>query len=206
MVLNSFKHTNDLIETMNNREARAAEVPAGNGVTDAASLARMYAAMIGEVDGVRLLKPETIEKARTLRTGAMVPPGDFAKLQFGAPVQYGLGYEFAREVNPMLGKGSFGHAGAGGRLGFAHPEAARPPPTSPTPCSPSPNAPRPPLDLDGRTAESRGLSGAARFLTAKHTKHAKGSEENSARGGQSRPLGVLGVLGGHKTGSPLARG
>jgi CubicO group peptidase (beta-lactamase class C family) len=123
VVLTSFSHTGELIETMNNREARAAEVPAGNGVTNAKSLARMYAALIGEVDGVRLLKPETVEKARTLRTGAMVPPGDFAKLQFGAPVEYGLGFEFAREVNPMLGGGSFGHAGAGGRIGFANPEA-----------------------------------------------------------------------------------
>jgi CubicO group peptidase (beta-lactamase class C family) len=123
VVLNSFKHTGDLIETMNNREARAAEVPAGNGVTDARSLARMYAAIIGEVDGVRLLKPETMEKARTMRTGAMVPPGDFGKLQFGAPMHYGLGFEFAREVNPMLGPGTFGHAGAGGRIGFAHPES-----------------------------------------------------------------------------------
>ncbi len=123
VVLNSFKHTGELIETMNNREARAAEVPAGNGIADAKSLAKMYAALIGEVEGVRLLKPKTVEKARTLRTGAMVPPGDFAKLQFGAPVQYGLGFEFAREVNPMLGEGSFGHAGAGGRIGFANPEA-----------------------------------------------------------------------------------
>lgn len=123
VVLNSFKHTGELIETMNNREARAAEVPAGNGVADAKALARMYAALIGEVGGVRLVSSETVEKARTLRTGAMVPPGDFGKLQFGAPVQYGLGYEFARDVNPMLGAGSFGHAGAGGRIGFAHPES-----------------------------------------------------------------------------------
>jgi len=123
VVIHSFSHTAELIETMNNREARAAEIPAGNGVADAKSLAKMYAAMIGEVDGVRILRPETIEKARTLRTGDMVPPGDFAKLQFGAPVQYGLGYEFPREVNPMLGEGSFGHAGAGGRIGFANPEA-----------------------------------------------------------------------------------
>jgi CubicO group peptidase (beta-lactamase class C family) len=123
VVLNSFKHTGELIETMNNREARAAEVPCGNGIADAKSLARMYAALIGEVDGVRLLKPETVEGARTLRTSGMVPPGDFAKLQFGAPAAYGLGYEFAREVNPMLGEGSFGHAGAGGRIGFANPEA-----------------------------------------------------------------------------------
>jgi CubicO group peptidase (beta-lactamase class C family) len=123
VVLNSFKHTGELIENMNNREARAAEVPAGNGIADARSLAKMYAAMIGEVDGVRLINPETLAKACTLRTGAMVPPGDFAKLQFGAPMHYGLGFEFAREVNPMVGAGSFGHAGAGGRIGFANPEA-----------------------------------------------------------------------------------
>jgi CubicO group peptidase (beta-lactamase class C family) len=123
VVLNSFSHTGQLIETMNNREARAAEVPAGNGIADARSLARMYAALIGEVDGVRLLRPETVGKARTLRTAAMVPPGDFGKLAWGAPQQYGLGYEFSREVLPMLGEGSFGHAGAGGRVGFAHPES-----------------------------------------------------------------------------------
>jgi CubicO group peptidase (beta-lactamase class C family) len=123
VVLHSFRHTAELIEDLNDRESRAAEVPAGNGVADAASLARMYAAIIGEVDGVRLLKPETVETARTLRTGSMVPPGDLGKLQFGTPLQYGLGYEFPRDVTPMLGTGSFGHAGAGGRIGFAHPES-----------------------------------------------------------------------------------
>ena len=123
VVLHSFQQTNELIEAMNNRAGRASELPAGNGVTDAASLAKMYAALIGEVDGVRLLKPETVEKARTLRTGAMSPAGDLAKLQFGAPTQYGLGFEFPRDALPMLGEGSFGHAGAGGRIGFAHPES-----------------------------------------------------------------------------------
>lgn len=123
VVLNSFRHTGELIEIMNNREARAAEVPAGNGIADAASLAKMYAAMIGEVDGVRLVKPETVEAARTLRTGAMSPAGDLGKLQFGPPTEYGLGYEFAKAVLPALGPGSFGHAGAGGRVGFAHPQS-----------------------------------------------------------------------------------
>ncbi|HEY2710846.1 MAG TPA: serine hydrolase domain-containing protein [Caulobacteraceae bacterium] len=123
VVLLSFQHTGELIDDMNNRAGRAAEVPAGNGVANAASLAKMYAAMIGEVDGVRLVSPETVEKARTLRTGAMSPAGDLGKLQFGMPVQYGLGYEFARDVLPMMGPGSFGHAGAGGRIGFAHPES-----------------------------------------------------------------------------------
>jgi CubicO group peptidase (beta-lactamase class C family) len=123
VVLNSFNHTAELIENMNNRQGRATEVPAGNGITDARSLARMYAALIGEVDGVRLISPETLEKARTLRTAAMVPPGDLGKLAVGSSAQYGLGYEFPREAMPMLGQGSFGHAGAGGRLAYAHPES-----------------------------------------------------------------------------------
>ena len=121
--LQSLQHTNQLIDDMNNREGRAVQLPAGNGVTNAASLARMYAAMIGEVDGVRLLKPETVEKARTLRTGAMSPAGDLGKLQLGLPTQYGLGYQLARESTQMLGPGSFGHDGAGGRVAFAHPES-----------------------------------------------------------------------------------
>ncbi len=119
----SMQHTAELIESMNNRELRAQQMPAGNGVADAASLAKMYAAMIGEVDGVRLLKPETVERARTLRTGAMSPAGDLGKLQLGLPTAYGLGYQLAREETEMLGKGSFGHDGAGGRMGFAHPES-----------------------------------------------------------------------------------
>ena len=121
VVLLSLQQTNELIESMNSREGRAAELPAGNGVTDAASLAKMYAALIGEVDGVRLLSPATVDKARTLRTGAMSPAGDLGKLQLGLPARYGLGYQLAPEA--MLGEGSFGHDGAGGRVAFAHPES-----------------------------------------------------------------------------------
>jgi CubicO group peptidase (beta-lactamase class C family) len=122
-VLLSLQHTAELIEDMNNRDVRAAQVPAGNGIANAASLAKMYAAMIGEVDGIRLLKPETVDRARTLRTGAMVPAGDLGKLQLGLPTRYGLGYQLAREPTEMLGEGSFGHDGAGGRIAFAHPES-----------------------------------------------------------------------------------
>ncbi|HEX3918342.1 MAG TPA: serine hydrolase domain-containing protein [Caulobacteraceae bacterium] len=119
----SMQHTVELIESMNNRYGRSVQMPAGNGVTNAASLAKMYAAMIGEVDGVRLLKPETVEAARTLRTGDMSPAGDLGKLQLGLPVRYGLGYQLARDETEHLGPGSFGHDGAGGRLAFAHPES-----------------------------------------------------------------------------------
>ena len=123
VVLLSLQHTGELIEEMNNQAARACEVPAGNGVANAASLAKMYAATIGEVDGVRLLNPETVDRARTLRTGSMVPAGDLGKLQIGLPIRYGLGYQLAREATEMLGPGSFGHDGAGGRTAFAHPES-----------------------------------------------------------------------------------
>jgi CubicO group peptidase (beta-lactamase class C family) len=123
VVLLSLQYTSELIEKMNNREARATQVPAGNGITTAAGLAKMYAAMIGEVDGVRLVSPETVDKARTLRTGAMTPAGDLGKLQLGLPAQYGLGYQLAEDTPAMLGKGSFGHDGAGGRMAFAHPES-----------------------------------------------------------------------------------
>ena len=44
----------------NERAFHAAEIPAANGITNARSLARMYAATIGAVDGVRLLKAETV--------------------------------------------------------------------------------------------------------------------------------------------------
>lgn len=123
VVLLSLRHTGELIDDPDGRPLRAAQLPAGNGVTNAASLARMYAALIGEVDGVRLLKPQTVEQARTVRTDAMVPPGDLGKLQLGLPTRYGLGYQLSRDATEMLGPGSFGHDGAGGRMAFAHPES-----------------------------------------------------------------------------------
>ncbi len=115
--------TGEAIEMMNQREGHAAEIPAGNMIGNAASLARMYAATIGEVDGVRLLKPETMERARKVQTDGLKPPGDFSKLPNPDPQRLGLGYEINRRNTPMMGEGSFGHAGAGGRMGFAHPES-----------------------------------------------------------------------------------
>jgi CubicO group peptidase (beta-lactamase class C family) len=107
----------------NAREGHAAEVPAGNAIGDAASLAKMYAATIGTVDGVRLLSRETMERARTWQTDGLRAPGDFAKLPNGDPQRLAYGFELARGAEPMLGPGSFGHAGAGGRMGFAHPQS-----------------------------------------------------------------------------------
>ena len=105
------------------RAARAAELPAGGAIGDARSLAKLYAAMIGRVDGVRLFSAAAMEQARAPQTAGLGPPPSFAKLARGEWQPYGIGYELPAAVKPMLGPGSFGHAGAGGRWAFAHPES-----------------------------------------------------------------------------------
>jgi CubicO group peptidase (beta-lactamase class C family) len=121
-MINMFVGTGEAIEMINRREGHAAQIPAANGIGTARALAKMYAATIGEVDGVRLLKAETVSRARAPQTDSLKGPLDFAKIANPDPQRIALGYELNRRMEPMLGDGSFGHAGAGGRLGFAHPE------------------------------------------------------------------------------------
>jgi CubicO group peptidase (beta-lactamase class C family) len=108
---------------MNSRPAHAAEIPAGNGIGNARSLAKMYAATIGEVDGVRLLEPKSLERMRSPQTDSLGAPAPLSGLPNDHPLRFGLGFELHRTGSPMLGLGSFGHTGAGGRLGFADPES-----------------------------------------------------------------------------------
>jgi CubicO group peptidase (beta-lactamase class C family) len=98
-------------------------MPAANGLADARSLARMYAATIGEADGVRVLGAETVSRACVDRNAGLSAPAPLDKFPPLAPQRFGLGYMLTRFANPMLGEGSFGHDGAGGRVGFAHPES-----------------------------------------------------------------------------------
>ncbi|MCI3276472.1 serine hydrolase domain-containing protein [Streptomyces cylindrosporus] len=93
-------------------EVQAAELPASNGIGTAHALARMYAALIGEVDGVRLLTPETLESA----TKEQASGRDQVML---IPSRFSSGYMLPTETNPMIGGSSFGHTGRGGSLGFA---------------------------------------------------------------------------------------
>lgn len=106
----------------NTRPFHAAEIPAVNGIGTAGALARIYAACIGEVDGIRLLSPATIESARTPQTDHVPTPPEF-RVFTDAPPRFGLGFQLPHPaIIPMLGPGSFGHSGAGGRLALAHPE------------------------------------------------------------------------------------
>ena len=115
--------TEELIDLMTRREGRAAEVPAGNGIGNARALARLYAACIGEVDGVRLVGPESVEALRAPRTDRLPPPSPLPPVAAGDAQRFGLGVELPRRLIPMLGEGSFGHPGAGGRIAFAHSES-----------------------------------------------------------------------------------
>ncbi len=100
----------------NSRAMRAAEVPAANGVGDARSLARMYAACVGEVDGVRLLSTEQVKRATTQQTKG---PN---KVLMDMDIQFGLGFMLPSSLMTLGGPNGFGHFGAGGSMGWADPD------------------------------------------------------------------------------------
>jgi hypothetical protein len=76
------------VADMNTPAWRRAEIPAGNADTNARALARVYGALAcgGELDGIRVLSPESIERARTEQAN-----GPDAVL-FGWPTRFGLGF------------------------------------------------------------------------------------------------------------------
>jgi CubicO group peptidase (beta-lactamase class C family) len=113
--------TDGLIDLMNTPAGRSVEVPAGNGVGNARALARMYAACLGDVDGVRLLRPETVAAMTRQQTDHIGPPPPFPRADPMSVQRFGLGFELERTPIPLLGPRCFGHPGAGGRLGFADP-------------------------------------------------------------------------------------
>jgi len=100
----------------NTREVHASEMPAANGITNARSIARMYAATIGEIDGVRLVNDATVKTMAAEQVN-----GD--DLTLVLPTRFGLGFMLNAEYLPLYSDNSFGHYGAGGSLGFADPGA-----------------------------------------------------------------------------------
>ncbi|MCE7010178.1 beta-lactamase family protein [Kibdelosporangium philippinense] len=107
------------------RAWRAAEFPAANMVADAQSIAKMYAATVSTVDGVRLLNPATVRRATAVQTDKTpmhgLPPG--LNVPADRSFYMSLGFWRSCPPAPLLGPGSFGHPGSGGSVGFADPEA-----------------------------------------------------------------------------------
>jgi len=103
----------------NTPQWRRAEIPAGNGHGTALALARIYGALAcgGELDGVRVLSPESIERARTEQSRG---PDEVLIVE----TRFGLGFMMGVPGSTMgPNDRAFGHPGAGGSLGFADPEA-----------------------------------------------------------------------------------
>lgn len=102
-------------QVWNEPRLRAAEIPAANGVTNATSLARMYAALVSEVDGVRLLEEHTVQRA-------IEPQVEGPDRVLVFPIPFALGFMTHSDMSPFVGGRSFGHYGAGGSVGFADPD------------------------------------------------------------------------------------
>jgi CubicO group peptidase (beta-lactamase class C family) len=107
------------IGTVNTREWRGAEMPSTNGHATARGVARIYGALAlgGEIDGVRILRPDTIAEAT--REASAGPDRVLTR-----PSRFGLGFQLTMPERPLgPNPAAFGHFGAGGSLGFADPEA-----------------------------------------------------------------------------------
>jgi CubicO group peptidase (beta-lactamase class C family) len=96
----------------------AAEVPAAAGIGDARSVARAYAACIGEVDGVRILDDSHLRSATRRRTEG----NDVVLLDLD--LQFARGFIVPSTLVTVGRAGSFGHFGLGGSMGWADPDAA----------------------------------------------------------------------------------
>jgi CubicO group peptidase (beta-lactamase class C family) len=101
----------------NTRAVHAAEIPAANCITNARSLAKVYAATMGPVEGVQLISDEVRAVARTTVT----PDGEGDQCLI-MPTTFGMGFMTHGMFSPFAGPGSYGHPGAGGSVGLAHPE------------------------------------------------------------------------------------
>ncbi len=103
---------------INTRSWRAAEIPAGNGIASARAAALLYGCLArgGDMGGVRILRPQTIEQGiRCLARG--VEP------YLQQTLAYGVGFQLQTDAGPFGNAAiAFGHDGAGGSMHGAWPE------------------------------------------------------------------------------------
>jgi len=96
----------------NRRDVLMADIPAG-GKMSARAVARMYAALVGEVDGVRLVSPERLRE---------ISSGTFSGVDeiMGFPTTWALGYSVGRlGADPQETKSVLGTGGVGGSFACA---------------------------------------------------------------------------------------
>jgi CubicO group peptidase (beta-lactamase class C family) len=104
----------------NSRAWHEAELPATSAVASARAMARLYGCLArgGEIDGIRLVAPETVARGRQC-----LARGDDPYL--ASSMAFGVGFQLqtpARHFGPEAG--GFGHGGTGGSVHGAWPEQA----------------------------------------------------------------------------------
>jgi CubicO group peptidase (beta-lactamase class C family) len=110
----------DIVAFVNSPQGMSTCGPAFSGAFTARSLARLYACLErgGELDGVRLLTPDTITTATTVQNTR-------PDLVLVLPINWRLG--FMSGGSPISPAGpnpeAYGHAGYGGSIGLADPKA-----------------------------------------------------------------------------------
>ncbi|EJT97380.1 beta-lactamase/transpeptidase-like protein, partial [Dacryopinax primogenitus] len=78
---------------LNSREAHAVEIPSVNRIGDARSLAKLYAHIIGEVEGkTPLLKPDTLKRAIASSIDGIPAAGPLRGVLPPGSLQFGLGF------------------------------------------------------------------------------------------------------------------
>ncbi|MEV4752873.1 serine hydrolase domain-containing protein [Streptosporangium sp. NPDC049248] len=98
----------------NDPDEQSAEMPSTNGICTARALARFYAALIGEVDGHRILGPDTLAAATAEQVGGI-------DRILRVPVRIGTGFGLPTPDAFWYSPTAFGFPGLGGSLGFADP-------------------------------------------------------------------------------------
>jgi CubicO group peptidase (beta-lactamase class C family) len=93
----------------NRNSTHQAEIPAANGITNARSVARLYAALIGDIEEnnyKRILSEDILKRATKSNT-----PANEIDVVLHIPSQISMGFFLLDQAFPLLGPGVFGHNG-----------------------------------------------------------------------------------------------
>jgi CubicO group peptidase (beta-lactamase class C family) len=105
---------------LNSPQWRAATITSASGHGNARAIARLYAALSlgGQLDGVRLMSPATVDRAITEQH-------NMVEVMMERPYHQALGFLLTSPPIVWMGPGarSFGHHGVGGSIGLADPDA-----------------------------------------------------------------------------------
>jgi CubicO group peptidase (beta-lactamase class C family) len=113
----------ELVQASNDRRFLTATIPSANVVTTANELSRFYEIFRrgGELDGVRVVRPETVRRALTQQSHLEVD------LSLGFPTRFGYGLMLGAQLLSLYGRDTqhaFGHLGFTNILAWADPERA----------------------------------------------------------------------------------